>query len=335
MLKDNTKYAYAVGRIRVLEDRMIDEGKLLRMTDAPDFEAAFSILNETPYAEFSGMLKTPFDFEELLHLELNRLKSVLDKLAPRNSILECLWFKYDVNNIKTLVKARYLGRSDVECPLFRVGTIDAEVLRIYIFEQSGELPQEMERMINEIQVRYEKTPDPEMIDIVLDKWYFSKLKKAAKLNKVPFFTNLVNSEIDLANIKIFLRLKTEKREQALFESSFAGKGTLDLKFFLELFSKNLEDFVAKFRFSPYHRIVSEGVDFYLKNKSFILAEKLMKNYLIDYLKKAKRLSFGIEPVIGYLLAKESEIKTLRLIFRAKLNDIKTELIKERICCSYV
>ncbi len=333
MLKDNTKFAYAVGRIRVLEDRMVDHAKLLRMIDAPDFETSFSVLNETSYAELFSLLKTSFDFEELLYLELERLKSLFDRLAPGNLILESLWFKYDALNIKTLIKAK-LGEKQ-SYSLFKVGTIDEEALRYFIFEGTGDIPVRLKELINKVRAEYERNKDPEMIDIILDRHYFSKLKEASNINRVPFFVHLVNSNIDLANVKIFLRLKAEKRERDVFTRYFIRGGILNLKFFMENFEKSLEDFIAKFRFSPYHIVVSSGVDFYLKNGSFFAFDKLMDDYIMNYLKRAKFISFGIEPLIGYLTAKEGEIKNLRLILSSKQNHVKTELIKERCCGAYV
>ena len=48
---DNTKYAYSVGRIRVAENFMIDEVKLLRLVDAPDLKEAQKIIVECKYKE--------------------------------------------------------------------------------------------------------------------------------------------------------------------------------------------------------------------------------------------------------------------------------------------
>ena len=48
---DTTKYAYSVGRVRVSENYMMDELKLLRLADAPDIKEAVRILLECRYIE--------------------------------------------------------------------------------------------------------------------------------------------------------------------------------------------------------------------------------------------------------------------------------------------
>ena len=52
------------------------------------------------------------------------------------------------------------------------------------------------------------------------------------------------------------------------------------------------------------------------------------------MKESKYISFGIEPLIGYLAAKESEIMTVRIIMAGKLAGIPAELIKERLRDTY-
>src|SRR3989339_1314207 len=78
----NDKYAYAVGRIRSLETKMLDETKLIRMADAPDFQSAYAVLNETSYADHMPALKHPFDFEGLIDLELKSVDKFLCATAP-------------------------------------------------------------------------------------------------------------------------------------------------------------------------------------------------------------------------------------------------------------
>jgi V/A-type H+-transporting ATPase subunit C len=64
-------------------------------------------------------------------------------------------------------------------------------------------------------------------------------------------------------------------------------------------------------------------------------EKFSDNYLLNYIKPAKFAILGIEPVLGYLLAKEHEIKLLRIIMIGKLNGLSSESIREKLRETYV
>jgi V/A-type H+-transporting ATPase subunit C len=56
---------------------------------------------------------------------------------------------------------------------------------------------------------------------------------------------------------------------------------------------------------------------------------------MDFIKKAKQVSFGVEPLIGYIIAKETEIKIIRIIMVGKLNNIAPNIIRERLRDAYV
>ena len=47
------------------------------------------------------------------------------------------------------------------------------------------------------------------------------------------------------------------------------------------------------------------------------------------------MPFGPSAMLGYLYAKESEIKNLRLIFIGKINKIPVEILRSRVRETYV
>ena len=57
--------------------------------------------------------------------------------------------------------------------------------------------------------------------------------------------------------------------------------------------------------------------------------------IMDYVKSAKYIALTLEPLIAYLHAKETEIKTVRIIMTSKINDIDSDTIKERVREAYV
>jgi len=81
--------------------------------------------------------------------------------------------------------------------------------------------------------------------------------------------------------------------------------------------------------------VKSGVEDWKRSGSFSHLEKLFDDHLLSFVKKAKYITFGIEPLIGYLVAKEMEVKNLRTIMVGKFNRLSQEIIKERLRESYV
>lgn len=333
------KYYYGVGRVRALEARMLSAAQLSRLVGAPDFESAFAVLPETAYAENLTKLTHPFDFEELCELELISLKNLLDYLAPRNEIIAAIFKKYDYLNAKILLRLYFKEIEKIvswhepaECKFSKVGIYDLEKIRSYIFEGIKEIDDKnLLEAIDQAKNSYAQNKDPQSLDIILDKYYFAYLKEACGPSPSPLIKNMVRSKIDLINLKSLLRTQELKKlEKVLLKGGFIDKDIL-----LESYGKNVPDIILRLSFTPYFPAMVQGVEEFSKTKSFHLLEKLMDDFMINQFRKAKYLTSGLEPLVGFYLAKESEIKTLRFILICKKNYIESERIKERIRASYV
>lgn len=136
-----TSQKYAIGRIRSIEGRMLDDNKFLRMSEADNFQAAFQVLNETDYA---GLLN--FDFETMLELSLNELKTLSDLLAPNDRTIKTFWDRYDYENIKVLIKAK--REQENNPPLYKCGNIDPGILGNYILKGEGFVDKETKGLID-------------------------------------------------------------------------------------------------------------------------------------------------------------------------------------------
>ena len=64
-------------------------------------------------------------------------------------------------------------------------------------------------------------------------------------------------------------------------------------------------------------------------------ERWCDNKIIQTIKPQKYNPFSVEPLVAYVLAKENEIKTVRIILTARLNGLEEEQIRERIREMYV
>jgi len=147
----------------------------------------------------------------------------------------------------------------------------------------------------------------------------------------PLIRRLARSKIDLANILTLLRCQELDKKLApyLIEGGRIDKDTL-----IDLSNKKPTEIAARLNFTPYFPAMAQGFEYYAKNKSFYLIEKQMDDYIIQQFKSAKYLNCGIEPLVGFYLAKESEIRTVRFILIGKKNYVETERIKERVRVTY-
>ena len=64
-------------------------------------------------------------------------------------------------------------------------------------------------------------------------------------------------------------------------------------------------------------------------------EKWCDDYLTEVMRSQKWEPFGIGPIVAYILARENEMKAVRLILSAKINNLSEETVKERLRSMYV
>ena len=112
-------------------------------------------------------------------------------------------------------------------------------------------------------------------------------------------------------------------------------GTLKTDLFLNQFEEDIENFAGAIKHTNYYKLVTEGIQSWTENHSLATLEKLSDNYLLNYIKQTKFAILGVEPLLGYLLAKEHEMKLIRIIMIGKLNELPSESIRERLRETYV
>ncbi len=153
--------------------------------------------------------------------------------------------------------------------------------------------------------------------------------------KVPFITDYLRHKIDLGNLKIFCRAKYLELSLDKLEGLLLEGGFLDVNVLLESFDLSYGEIGERLLASAYHSAWILATDKLVENETFIALEREFENFLMIYLRKAKYIVFGPEPVFAYALAKKRELQLLRLLGVGKLNQIPAEMLKQRMSETYV
>jgi len=174
---------------------------------------------------------------------------------------------------------------------------------------------------------YYQNKDIRQIDYAIDRVQAQyNLRRASQLKSV-FLLGLFKIQIDLTNIRTMLRLKFTESEQ---RNVFLEGGFIELERFRHGLELGYEALGPLFFVTPYHRIADTGANYLASNKSFLKVEQQCEEYLTGFLKLSFVITAGPQPVIAFLLLKENEIRTIRLILTAKKNFLDTKLILDRI-----
>ena len=334
MSLNDTIYAYAVGRIRALETRLLDRSRFERMIDSSSVEEALKVLAESDYAHAVSELGDVHDFESILIEELKNTFNTIKNISPRPELIAIMVLRYDIHNLKVLFKARYLGvKSDLLIP---IGSLDIARLEFAVSEEDyRDLPGLLRRAAEKISEDFLVNRDPQVIDLMLDQVLFEQLLAAARDEGSTFLEGMFVRQIDLINLKSLIRIKRMGLDREFFKKALLSHGSIPVDRLSTSLDEPLENLITALAMSDYADLVGEGVREWLEKGSASLLEKLSDDYITSYLKLAKWMPFGYEPLVGYLWAKEIEIKNIRLVLVGKINRLPAEAIRERIRDVYI
>ncbi|HED24215.1 MAG TPA: V-type ATP synthase subunit C, partial [Firmicutes bacterium] len=162
---DDTAYAYAVGRIRALEARLLDRNRFERMIDVPSADEVLKMLTESDYASSFGELPDINDFETVLAAEFRHIFELLVAITPWPELIAIMALRYDVHNLKVLFKERYLAvKSDLLIP---VGTCPTGKMAQAVAEDDfRDLPDRLRTAAEKVNEDFLVNRDPQIIDLI-------------------------------------------------------------------------------------------------------------------------------------------------------------------------
>ena len=170
---------------------------------------------------------------------------------------------------------------------------------------------EMRTAVDEAIELFAKSRDPQEIDIRLDKACYKDMLTDAEESGNDFLKEYVMQLIDILNIDSFVRLKEIGKPRTFYKRVFLEGGNLD------------ETAIEQKAAALVNDVGVSGV------------EKALDNQKMEYVKDALYVPFGIEPIVGFLQAKETEVRNLRMILTGKISGMDDVLIKERLRDTYV
>ena len=326
----DTKYAYAVGKIRELETRLVTKESLERMLEAEDAGESLKLLAEVEdYKQDVQDLKNIQDFEKMLDKQLDRLYKLVRALCLEPQLSQLCSFKYDIYNLKILIRNTGLALSGW-------GAIDKDALAEAVAKkQYKDLPQEFAAVVKEAVSLFETNTDAQRLNVFLDRSLFKLIFTVLDKNAHSFLYTYFQHYADLSNIRIFLRAQKQDLGVEFLKNALIEEGLIGAREFLRLQDHPFREFIKQLQRTNYWGKVGEALEDYEKTGLLDKFEKAADDYLIEYIKQAKYLAFGFEPVAGYTLGKENEVKLLRAVLVGKLYNKPEDSIRQALRHSYV
>ncbi|UCF43709.1 MAG: V-type ATPase subunit [Planctomycetota bacterium] len=323
---DDWRYTFQTAQVRVLETQMLSLAALSDMANAESYEEAVTLLSATEYA-VPRASRNFAELEGVLQLRRTELRELFAELILDEPIVELFRTRDDFANLRLAVR-RSLTEKPIGADYNNEGNVPADMFgKVFEEENYDALPDYMQHAIEQAVLAYYQNKDIRQIDHAIDRVQAQyNLRKARQLKSI-FLLNLFKIQIDLTNIRTMLRLKFTEAEQ---RNVFLEGGFVTLERLEKALDLGYESQGQLFFVLPYHGLVETAASYLASDKSFLKAEQQCREFLTGYLRRTIQITAGPQPIIAYLLNKENEIRTVRLILTAKKNSLDTKLILDRI-----
>ena len=326
-------YSFICAYMASRDKYLLTSDKIDKMLDSKTADDAARILLEMNYLDESENVSAS-DFETILSRELKKTYSLILPFVPEQGYFELFLYPNDYHNMKTLLKAEFLGIKADEF-LIDAGTIPSDTLEDMLRGRAFEkMRPEMAKGIQEALEEYNVSHDPQTIDFILDKACYKDMNDLVSGLDSDFIKRYLALKIDIINLVTFIRIREMGKPVSLFLKVFIENGNIPADVFEGGFEEETEQFAERLESYGLQAVLSESAQMIRESGRVTMLEKLCDNYLMSYIAEAKYICYGLEPLIANVAAKENEIKTVRIILAGKLAGISTEQIRERVRETY-
>lgn len=325
-LKD-TDYLPISGRIKVLETRLLTREQMDQLLESRNPGDLARLLQESGYPELDAS-----DPDKLDATLTDVRKKTLLELAngmPDPRYLEIFKLKYDYHNIKAVLKAQAMEVSPDKM-LMDMGRVPADVLKKAVLTGDEEkLPSMLAKAAEEARDVLRTTRDPQLSDMVADRWYYQDLCAVAAQIDSPFLCHYVQSDVDAANLRVVVRTRRMRKDSAFLKNALFEGGNIACDRILRASEAGQDALAELYRSTPLRNAAQAGLDA-RRGDSLTEFEKLCDDALADELSGARLIPFGEAPLLRYLVARETEYTNLRMILIGRQAGIAPDVIRARL-----
>jgi V/A-type H+-transporting ATPase subunit C len=319
------QYTYAVARIRAKELTLLNKQDLEQLLSAKDYEEAVRTLADKGFGDGESFNNT----EELLSYETRKTWELIGELVKDMSVFDVFLYANDYHNLKAAVKAVI---TDVKPDklFIKNGTITPEVILEAVKNRDYQLlPEHMRNVAEEAVSVLLKTRDGQECDILIDKASLGAIREAGRKSKNAMIDKYSELIVALTDIKIAVRANKVKKPLAFIKRALAPCDTINIDSLSAAAAKSAEDIYEYLSLTAYSDVVEE-----IKT-SMSAFEKWCDNRIMAHIKQQKQNPFTIGPLAAFILARENEIKAVRIILSGKQNSLKDSSVRERLRDLYV
>lgn len=313
-------YTYAVARIRAMEVSLLTGTVIEQLMGFKNEQQCLQFLAERGW----GNADTPLETEAILTCEREKTWREMKSLVEDISVFDVLNYADLFHNLKAAVKAAVSSSYPEDIFIEDCAITGEEMLTIIKSKEYYRLPQNMAEAAQQAYETLLHTGDGQLCDVIIDRAALEAIYAAGQAAQDSIIKEYAESQVAVANIKIAVRSQITAKSIEFMEKAMVECDSLEIKTLALSAIKGADALAAYLAGTTY----AQGAEA-LKNSTSAF-ECWCDNQMIKTIRPQIYKPFGIGPLFAYILGRENEIKTVRIILSGKRSGLSDESIRERV-----
>ena len=315
-----------VAQIRAKENTLLSDQALENLMACEDIGECIAFLLERGWGPTEN--NTP---EELIRTERERCWALMRSLCSEKQMEAFDIFRYskDYHNLKAAIKESYVQKS-VPDIYIADGTIPVESLRKCAADNDfSMLSFTMMRAAQEARETLFHTGDSQLCDVIIDKAALEEIYRLRKASGNDLIKQYVELKCGSADINIAIRASKAGKDSDFLQKAFAECDSISVPRLISAARSGIDSVFEYLETTSYSDAVPEI------RKGSAAFDKWCDDRMMKLIQPQKYNAFTISPLAAFILAKETELKSVKIILSGKINDLPESVVRERLRASYV
>lgn len=319
------KYTYAVARIRALEVSLFSNAVIDQLIACSNYDQCLQFLAERGW----GDADASSDGEKMLKREEEKIWQVVKELSVDQKKFEVLSYQKLFHNLKAAIKVVCTKETGQDLFYEDVSIPGREMLEIVREKDFGRLPANMSQAAVQAYDALLHTGDGQLCDIIIDRAALDAIYKAGMEAEDEIIRDYAKSVVAVADIKIAVRAQKTAKTIEFMKQAMAECGSISVDQLAKAAlagPEAIRDYLMGTEYAGGAEALSQSMSAF---------ERWCDNRIIQTISPQKYKAFTIGPVVAYVLARQNEIKTVRIILSGKRSELPDDAIRERVREMYV
>ena len=323
----SASYEYATGSVRAKETSLFSKQDIDQMLACSSVGTLASYLSD----KGRGSSDNNGGIDDILCAETAAMWDYLRSVTPALDIYNSFIYRNDVHNIKAVIKG-ILSNRPYDRLLLKPVTIDTDTIKKCVSERNfSALPDWISAAAESAFDVIAHNSDAQLADAILDKAAMSAMLDAADATGSQIIYELISACVFFSDVKIILRAARMKKSGDFIHAALCECDGVDAAAWKKAALSGTEELIKLLEKTDIYSC-SNAIAAFKKSPSDF--EREVDNIEMRIARKCKYVADGPEPVVGYLFAKEAEIKAIHMIASGIRTGQDEQTVRERLRILY-